>query len=314
MKEEREQLRILLKQPTLAWPTLLLFLSLSCIWIICWFLPSFFTSYLYFLILLLCILIQSICAFLSFTVMHEAAHGSLSTIPIVNEGIGRLSAFILSPFSVFTGFRHLHQLHHKFTNDPRLDPDTWTSHSDAWSLPLACILQMPWYYVYFLANLPGSEAAGVSSVRTDPESQQMSVFGQVTTVASLLSSPVAVETIIQPIIVLGVLGYLAYVWDPLFMLMVYHWVIPGIIAPTLLAFMFDYAPHTETMEDPYHNTALLRSQYMPAIVLKMLLVNQDLHIIHHLYPMVPFYRYTEVYELKKETLHEKKKVLVRTVL
>jgi beta-carotene hydroxylase len=64
-------------------------------------------------------------------------------------------------------------------------------------------------------------------------------------------------------------------------------VLPAMLASGLLAFFFDWAPHApHARRGRYVDTRV-----MPSPALTWLMVFQNYHLIHHLYPRVPFYRY-----------------------
>ena len=71
---------------------------------------------------------------LSFTVWHEAVHGTVFRGSLANGIVGWLGAFpALIPW--FT-IRRGHLLHHAHTNDVERDPDQWFLRGSIWSLPL----------------------------------------------------------------------------------------------------------------------------------------------------------------------------------
>lgn len=74
------------------------------------------------------------CLNLSFTIWHEAVHGTVSRSSWVNTATGILGGFpALIPYFFI---RRDHLLHHEFANDPKRDPDWWFAAKSIWSLPL----------------------------------------------------------------------------------------------------------------------------------------------------------------------------------
>lgn len=72
------------------------------------------------------------------------------------------------------------------------------------------------------------------------------------------------------------------------------WVLPVRLTVFLLAMFFDYVPHHP------HRVCAHVDRYAATRVLDhpragWLFQNQHLHVIHHLYPAVPFYRYPRVW-------------------
>lgn len=95
--------------------------------------------------------------------------------------------------------------------------------------------------------------------------------------------------------------YFTQYWNLFF----WYWLLPSRLAVLFLGFAFDYLPHFPHDYTPATNrwltTALLR---LPGAqrVLTFVLLCQDYHLIHHLWPTIPFYRYPKAYELRKEQL------------
>jgi fatty acid desaturase len=81
-------------------------------------------------------------------------------------------------------------------------------------------------------------------------------------------------------------------WEALWL-----WVVPGLVAATLLAFAFDWVPHhPHSVQGRYVDTRIVA---FPMLTLPMLW--QNYHLIHHLYPRIPFYRYGACFrELRPE--------------
>jgi ring-1,2-phenylacetyl-CoA epoxidase subunit PaaE len=70
----------------------------------------------------------------SFTVWHEAVHGTIANRRSLNDAIGFVAAWLaMIPFFMI---REIHWLHHRFTNDPARDPDYWFIDGPFWRLPL----------------------------------------------------------------------------------------------------------------------------------------------------------------------------------
>ena len=71
------------------------------------------------------------------------------------------------------------------------------------------------------------------------------------------------------------------------------WLIGSRVAIGALAFLFDYLPHrphvVTARQDRYRATAHRRGRALYALTL-----GQSMHLVHHLYPGIPFYRYASV--------------------
>ncbi len=202
--------------------------------------------------------------YLAFTPMHDAAHRSVARRSWVNEVVGRLAAVTL--FGPFPAFRFVHLEHHKHTNDPARDPDFWSGRSPAWALPLRWATQDLHYYVTYLrAGRPRRELA---------------------------------ETVATFALYGGASAWLiAMGWASV----VVAWVVASRVAMALLACGFDYLPHrphvVTNKEDRYRATSVRLG-----LGWQVVLLNQNLHLLHHLNPAVPFYRYGTLWAEQREQL------------
>jgi fatty acid desaturase len=77
--------------------------------------------------------------------------------------------------------------------------------------------------------------------------------------------------------------------------------VPGWLATALLALLFDWLPHhPHTVQGRYTDTRAI-----PSRVLEVLLLGQNLHLVHHLWPSVPWYRYGVVFREAEHALRAK---------
>ena len=71
-------------------------------------------------------LLMSLLTYAAYTVLHEAAHGTISgshsSLRWVNELMGYLAAWVI--MIPLTAHRHEHLAHHRHTNDPDKDPES----------------------------------------------------------------------------------------------------------------------------------------------------------------------------------------------
>lgn len=199
-------------------------------------------------------------AFWAFTPMHDAAHGSVSRAPWVNRVVGETSALVLG--GPYAAFRHAHLTHHRFTNEIGRDPDRWTGLGPAWALPLRWATIEPHYYVFYWREWGGR-----------PASERAAFLASWAVQASLL----------------GALAVSGRGWDAL-----WFWVVPARAAMFLLAFSFDWLPH-----QPYaalQSEDRVRATHVTSLpLLTPLWLWQNYHLVHHLYPALPCYRYARVW-------------------
>jgi beta-carotene hydroxylase len=202
--------------------------------------------------------VASLCAYGSFTVLHEAVHGSLCLKPrTLNTVVAMLAALPL--MAPGWAFRFLHLEHHRHTNDPDQDPDYWNGRGPAWALPLRWAVADLAQWAFYFRRARGRPLAE-----------------RVHTVVGLSAIAVALAW--------GVAQ--GHGWA-----LLWAWVIPARVAVFALAFSFDFIvhrPHAVTAaQDRLRATRILE---VPRPV-GLLLLGQHLHLLHHLHPGVPFYRY-----------------------
>jgi beta-carotene hydroxylase len=248
--------------PTVAWATVLLFIGCMVVWSIALALPD---DRLLISIFSFCL--ATAAAFAIFTPLHESTHRSLSRLRWVNELLGRLSAIML--VVTFPMFRYLHLEHHRHTNDREKDPDLWSGRGPAILLPVRWLTQDIHYLWFYLKR-----------IKRRPRAEQYEFF-------------------LTIILYLGIVlffagqGQLSQVF--------FYWLLPARLAVVLLAFAFDYLPHTPhqiaAADNPCQATSV-----MPVALLTPLFLYQNYHLIHHLYPGLPFYRYARAWREQRAAL------------
>lgn len=258
--------RNLIQAPSVAWPTLLLTGMILFAWTwIGW--RAFFDG----LSLWVAFVCNTTLAYMAFTPQHEAVHGSVSKKHAALNGIvGRLAGVpLLSPFHAF---KRLHLTHHKHTNDPEKDPDFWSGKGPWFILPIRWLTQ-DFYYWYI----------SITSIKETSKSRKTEVIG---TLCVFYGTAFWMATS----------GHLeAVIWA---------WIVPSRIASALLAFMFDYLPHRPhriaSKTDPFKAT---RNIHAPGAT--MLFLAQNYHLVHHVFPTAPFYRYVRIWRCHQRWFTER---------
>lgn len=207
-----------------------------------------------------------------FTPMHDAAHGSVFNnaggMRWANGLVGRIACL---PFGPYVAFRYIHLQHHKHTNHDGLDPDMYSGRGTSWLLPLRWLTQDLHYYVEYLPRLPKR-----------PARESLEVLVHMGALASIAWWPA-----------IGPMQRGGCAADIL-----WFWAVPGRIAFAFLAFSFDYLPHRPHQElDRYKGTSILalKADGTGMATLTPLLLYQNYHAIHHLWPYIPFYRYSNIW-------------------
>ncbi|HBQ99373.1 MULTISPECIES: beta-carotene hydroxylase [unclassified Roseofilum] len=88
-------------------------------------------------------------------------------------------------------------------------------------------------------------------------------------------------------------GFLNYILN--------FWFVPSGIVGLALGLFFDYLPHR-----PFHETARWKNaRVYPSPILNLLIFGQNYHLVHHLWPSIPWYYYEKTYQVMKPLLDRK---------
>lgn len=269
-------------KPLIEYPTLILFilsligsLSVGTFYIT---INNFQNKLFENIILLACILLSSFFSYAQFTVAHDAVHKSISKNIIVNDLIGYISSFWLGPTSFFKGLRFIHLQHHKYTNNPNKDPDFWCSDN---AFGGSKLILLRWltidinYLTHYIYNL------------------KFKSFMEI------------IELLIYYTFIISLIHY--SINNNFFDILLKFWIIPSRIALIILVFAFDYLPHNPHInyDNIYKKTSYLSINKFFNPLLTLIIFYQNYHIIHHLFPNIPFYKYKNIWNLKKKELYEK---------
>ncbi len=223
---------------------------------------------------LVCVPVIAVAAYLEFTVSHDAAHHSASSRDGLNRLLGQISTPFFAPQASFSVWRFIHMQHHRFTNhDDGSDPDGYTMGGPAWQRPLRWTTIDLYYVVFYLRRI-GSR----------PTAEKVGYAAQAVLVVGAAAATIAT----------GHAGDLL-----LFVLL------PQRLAIVWLAFAFDYLPHhglhLRPSEDKLKTT---RNRVGGERWLSPVMLYQNYHLVHHLHPLVPFYRYIAVWRRNEDAYLE----------
>ncbi|OYD67590.1 fatty acid desaturase [Rhodococcus sp. OK302] len=220
------------------------------------------------------IVLSAASIFVLFTVLHDASHYSISTHRWVNVAFGRVAMLFVSPLISFKSFAFIHIAHHRNTNGGSDDPDHFISGSSIWQAPLRFGL-MDFPYLKFV----------VRNVKRRPRAEVVE-----TSLLMVVSSAVILTCALT-----GHLWTLALVY-----------LIPERVAMFVLAWWFDWLPHHDLEDTQQENRyRATRNRVGAEWVLTPLLLSQNYHLIHHLHPSVPFYRYVATWRRNEEEYLER---------
>lgn len=205
--------------------------------------------------------------YMLFTVAHEAAHHAASASRTLNNWLGRIATFFVGPIG-FPVWRYVHMQHHRFVNVAGADPDYPSSHSSGWQRPLRWLTMDVSYLRLYLPRF---------GTRPSAERREM-----VLTIGIFIGIAVAA---------------ISGGWGWWFVAVV---LLPARLSAFVLGWSFDYLPHchlrSEVEDSRFRAT---RNRIGFERVLTPLAMYQNYHLVHHLHPRVPFYRYIAVWRRRE---------------
>ena len=210
---------------------------------------------------------NAILIYFMFAPLHEATHDNIvgpnSRLGWLTGVIGHVSGFVL--LAPYVGFRPLHLHHHNHTNDPAEDPDYWVKSSNYIMVILRCMVIQPVYVLHLY------------KIARDPVIMRAFVWEIVCVVAYFL--------IIAAAYLYGFGGNLMLLW-----------ILPAYIGVVMCPLMFDWPvhhPHTEMGR--YTDSAVLLFPRPIRRVMDLFFQGHSYHLLHHMYPRVPYYHYGTAY-------------------
>jgi len=218
------------------------------------------------------LILSSYFFYMMYTPLHEAVHQNISgknkKFKFLNPLLGSISAaFYLHSY---TQHRWSHLEHHKYANNPELDPDiiikgpTWFS------------IAARGFFILLIKDFFYIRKEGVKDSHAGKRAMRLG------TIESLI-----------PIIILVVL-------TNLFELPWYHffisYVFPLLFAVMLLGIFFDYLVHMpHESSEKFGDTNIIRTKKWFDGPMTWIWLYQNYHGMHHLFPKLPFYKYKKVF-------------------
>ncbi|MFM7383814.1 MAG: beta-carotene hydroxylase [Microcystaceae cyanobacterium] len=165
----------------------------------------------------------------------------------------------------FPVFTRVHLQHHAHVNDPENDPDHFVSTGG----PLLFIAARFFYHeIYFFKR---------------------QLWRKYELLEWFLS-----RLFLFTIVYLGIqFDFIGYVMN--------FWFVPALVVGIALGLFFDYLPHRPFQErDRWKN-----ARVYPSPILNLMIFGQNYHLIHHLWPSIPWYNYQPAYYATKPLLDAK---------
>jgi len=165
----------------------------------------------------------------------------------------------------FPVFTRVHLQHHAHVNDPENDPDHFVSTGG----PLWLINARFFYHeIYFFQR------------RLWRKYELLEWFLSRAFVASI-------------VLMACQYGFIGYILN--------FWFVPAGVVGLVLGLFFDYLPHRPFRErDRWKN-----ARVYPSPILNLLIGGQNYHLVHHLWPSIPWYKYQPAYRAVKPLLDAK---------
>ncbi|MEB3049467.1 fatty acid desaturase [Mycolicibacter sp. MYC123] len=224
----------------------------------------------------LTITVNTAVVYAMFMVAHDALHHSLSSASWVNSVFGRAAWLFVGPMFSLPAFSYVHLQHHRNANDGDNDPDLFASHAPAWQLPFRWALMDAFYAVWYCRQLKRRLQRG----RRRPLAE-------------------VAETVV--VFSLSAVGLGAATLTGNFWTIVIVLLIPQRIGMAILGWWFDWLPHhgleQTQQENRYRAT---RNRVGMEWLLMPVMLSQTYHLVHHLHPWLPFYRYGQAWRSNED--------------
>lgn len=254
--------------PEIAWPTIALLAGCWTLW-----LGGSALALAGIVPIWLGMLTSTLALYAIYTPVHDASHSAVvprnKRLRWVNTVVGTLAAFPI--FMTFHIHRKSHFIHHAKTNAPG-DPDTFLM-GNFWSVVL---VKTPWTLLNQLNVV--AIWRDCARLKLTPSERRQTMAACAMTAVALIGAVVA--------------GY------GLELLLL--WLIPWFVGEHVMEVTFGWFPHHDHTETGrYRDT---RISLFPGA--DLLYLQQNLHLIHHMLPVVPFYRYRAVFDELRPTLEQ----------
>lgn len=229
------------------------------------------------------IALNAIATYVLFTPMHEAGHGNISGKQHdkrwINEVVGWIAGLPL--FAPYYLFKVLHFRHHAHTNHPEKDPDHWVAAQHFAKLLLTASTIFPLYMV-----------------------EGLRVLWQEKQAARIVKRELRIGyyvLLVMIVVVIVLVNQFGWYWP------VMLWLFPALLAQITLAITFDWLPH-----HPHeHQERYLNTRVFDIPALSVLMLSQNYHLMHHLYPNIPFYHYRDAYQEMEEEIKAKGTTIIK---
>jgi len=173
----------------------------------------------------------------------------------------------------------MHLAHHRDTNNEELDPDHWVAVRGPFKVLWRSLTLVYWYQQYFWKHI--AFHAHIPGMR-----------------------PLTIHIAVMYLILYGIaLGLAVFGWWREVLAL---WIVPHILASALIIYFFAYLTHKpHEVHERYRDTNVfwVKGRIIEPIV-NWLYMFQNFHLIHHLFPRIPFYLYPNAFRSLKPVLEK----------
>ncbi len=159
--------------------------------------------------------------------------------------------------------RHVHLLHHKYLNVPVQDPNLIYADGPFWQLPI---------------RYARTIGFAKQMLREDPRTRSMKISDY-----SVMAAIAAVHVVA---LFQGVLLEVLLLWA-----------VPLVFAKIVMDWYVNYLPHVGLPADRFLGTRIIDEGW-----LSLTLLQHNYHAIHHLWPSIPWHRYKDTFDDRREYL------------
>ena len=248
-----------------AWPTVVLGLVLAAAYVAT---PLLVVTGI--MPLLAAVPLMAFLTYAAYSVLHDAAHGSISgsnsKLRWINEAMGYIAAWIM--MMPMTAHRHEHLAHHRHTNQRDDDPD----------FAVADMTRSPLHAIRAAANIYLGQYQYYVRNRWSKGPRSQNAYLCLEVIAALVPR-------------------LAFVAAGFWLEGVALFAIAWLLGIAVLMFLFAYIVHTpHESVGRYVDTSTFVVNGPFGKVITLLWGYQNYHSIHHLFPRVPFYKYRVLFD------------------
>lgn len=225
------------------------------------------------------LLIQGILIIFLFTLLHETCHLTPFNSLRVNALVGYICGYLI--FLPAAHFRYFHFAHHRYTQEPKMDPELASKKPETLMQFCWHVTGLPVWYSHLKTIV--TNALGRCDDQFVPERKL---------------NKVALESRIMLLLYAGVFSAVLYFdLNKIF----YVWLIPILLGqPFLRLYLMAEHGRCPQVANMFENTRTTFTNFL----VRKLAWNMPYHAEHHACPTVPFYKLPELHALTKNYLRE----------